>query len=186
MHPDYYNYLGDILVRVKPGRTEQVVQRARATWEGILPAKPFTYSFLDEDLKSQYQILQRWRGILTYSALFAIFIACLGLFGLATLTVARRTKEIGIRKAVGASASSLMALVTRDFAALVVIAMIGAWPVAYLLSQWWLANFAYRIDVPWWAFPAAGIGALVIALLTVSVQALRAARIDPALVLRNE
>jgi putative ABC transport system permease protein len=186
MHPDYYNYLGDILVRVKPGRTEQAVERARQTWTAALPAKPFTYSFLDEDLESQYHTLQRWSSILTYAALFAIFIACLGLFGLATLAVARRTKEIGIRKAVGASASSLMTLVTKDFAALVAIAMVGAWPAAYVFAQWWLANFAYRIDMPWWAFPAAGVGALAIAMLTVSVQALRAARIDPARVLRNE
>jgi putative ABC transport system permease protein len=186
MHPDYYNYMGAILLRIRPGAVQETIQRVEATWAEALPGKPFTYSFLDDDLASQYQAEQRWRSIITYASVLAILIACLGLFGLATLTVARRTKEIGIRKVLGASVTGLMALIAREFALLVGLATLIAWPLAYWGLQQWLQDFAYRIGMPWWAFPAAGAVALAIAVGTVGLRALQAARLDPARALRSE
>jgi putative ABC transport system permease protein len=186
MHPDYYNYMGVILLRIKPDAMQEAIHRAEATWAEALPGKPFTYSFLDDDLAQQYRAEQRWRSIITYSSVLAILIACLGLFGLATLTVARRTKEIGIRKVLGASVAGITTLLAREFALLVGIAMVIAWPLAYWGVRQWLQDFAYRIGMPWWAFLAAGAVALVIAVGTVGFRALQAARTDPVKALRYE
>ena len=157
-----------------------------ATWNKILPSKPFTYSFLDEDVATQYQTEERWGRIVTLSALFAILIACLGLFGLATLSVARRTKEIGIRKVLGASASGMMVLIAREFVVLVGLATIVAAPLAYFGMTRWLETFAFRIDLSWPIFFIAGLAALGIALATVSYQAIRAATANPVKALRYE
>jgi putative ABC transport system permease protein len=186
MHPDYYSYMNAILLRIQPGAIQETIKRVEATWAEALPGKPFTYSFLDDDLAQQYQAEQRWSAIITSSSLFAIFIACLGLFGLATLTVVRRTKEIGIRKVLGATVAGLTGLIVREFALLVGVATVIAWPLAYWGLSRWLQHFAYHIDMPWWAFPVAGGVALLIAVLTVSVRALGAAHTDPARVLRTE
>ena len=141
---------------------------------------------LDDDIASQYQTEQRWGQIVTYSALFAILIACLGLFGLATLSVTRRTKEIGIRKVLGASAPGVTLLITRELVVLVGLAIVLAAPLAYFGMQRWLETFAFRIEISWWIFIIAGSLALAIALLTVSYQAIRAALADPVKALRYE
>ena len=186
MHPDYYNYMGAILVKVRPDRLSETIARVEETWHTSLPDQPFTYSFLDEDLASQYRTEQRWSRIITYSATLAIFIACLGLFGLATLSVTRRTKEIGIRKVLGASVPGVVLLVAGEFAKLVALAAVLAWPLAYVGMQRWLEDFAYRIDIAWPIFFIAGLAALFVALITISYQAVRAALADPVKALRYD
>jgi len=175
-----------ILARIRPGDVSGTLSALRATWEKIAPEVPFTYNFLDDDLDRQYQSEQRWGRIVGYASFFAIVVACLGLFGLAALTVAGRTKEIGIRKVLGASVTSVTALISNDFVWLVFIGIVLAAPAAYFTMSRWLENFAYRIDISWWVFALAGGLALLVALLTVSTQAIRAALANPVEALRYE
>ncbi|MDX1548035.1 MAG: FtsX-like permease family protein, partial [Rhodothermales bacterium] len=186
MHPDYYNYIGAILLKIRPDDVAGTLARVEAAWETALPGKPFSYSFLDEDLAAQYQTEQRWRRIVTFSSVLAVLIACLGLFGLATLSVARRTKEIGIRKVMGASVPALVRLIAIEFVKLVAVAAVIASPLAYLGARRWLDDFAYRIDIGPAAFVGAALAALAVALLTVSYHAVRAALADPVKSLRYE
>jgi putative ABC transport system permease protein len=158
----------------------------RTAWEKMAPEVPFTYTFLDDDLDRQYQSEQRWGRIMGYASFFAILVACLGLFGLAALTVAGRTKEIGIRKVLGASITSVTTLISKDFSWLVFIGIVLAVPAAYFTMSQWLQDFAYRIDIGWWVFVFAGGIALLIALLTVSTQAIKAALANPVESLRYE
>ena len=157
-----------------------------AAWLRAAPDRPFTYYFLDDDFDRQYRAEEQWEQVVTYAALFALLIACLGLFGLAAFTAERRTKEIGIRKTLGASAPGLAVFLSKDFLKLVLLANVLAWPVAYLLLNHWLARFAYHIEISWWIFLMAGLAALGIALVTVSYQTLRAALADPVRSLRYE
>jgi len=184
MDPDWG--LGHLLVRVAPGDVSATLGLLAATWQRIAPDVPFQYSFLDEDLNRLYQSEQRWSRIVGYAAGFAILIACLGLFGLAALTVTGRTKEIGIRKVLGASVRSVTLLLSKDFARLVVIGLVVAAPVAYFVMNRWLDGFAYRIEMSGWTFLIAGLTALGIALFTVSYQAVKAALADPVESLRYE
>lgn len=186
MHPDYYMAMGAMLVKVRGTDLPGTIRLLESTWNKLLPDKPFSYSFLSDDLANQYQTERRWRAILTYSSGFAILIACMGLFGLATLMVIRRTKEIGIRKVLGASVYGIMTLITREFLMLVLISSIVASPLAYFGMNRWLEGFAYRITVGPGVFIAAGALALIIALCTVSYQAIRAALTDPVRSLRYE
>lgn len=186
IHPDYYGGMSHMLVKIRPENVRESIAQIESVWRRTFPQKPFRYSFLDEDISAQYQDERRWSKILTYSSSLAILIACMGLFGLATLSVSRRRKEIGIRKVLGATVTGVAALVTKEFAALVAIAAVIAWPLAYLGMREWLEAFAYRTSIPWWIFIAAGLAALTIALVTVSYQAYRAAVTDPARSLRCE
>ncbi|GAB5519400.1 MAG: ABC transporter permease [Rhodothermales bacterium] len=186
MHPDYYTGINAMLIRVRPEAVSTSVRQVEQAWAEILPGKPLNYSFLDEDMNAQYQAEQRWSRIVQLASLFAVFIACLGLFGLATLTVTKRTKEIGVRKVLGASVSGIVGLIGREFAKLVVIASVLAWPIAYYGLAEWLGGFAYRIGLTPWAFLGAGVAALVIALLTISLQTIRAATANPVESLRYE
>ncbi len=186
MHPDYYGGLNALLVRVQPDDVPTSLAHLEATWTALFPDRPFTYSFLREDLADQYQDERRWRTILTDSALLAILIACMGLFGLATLTVAKRRKEIGVRKVLGASVGSVVALLSTEFVRLVVIAFVLAAPLAYLAMHRWLEDFAYRIDIGPLSFLIAGILAIAVALVTVGAHAYRAARANPVKSLRYE
>ncbi len=186
MHPDYYMGMNALLVKIRPEDVEGTLGVLERTWAQAMPDKPFVYTFMDEDFARLYEDERRWSRIVTYSSLFAILIACLGLFGLATLTVTRRTKEIGIRKVLGATLPNIAALVTREFVLLVGVAMVLAWPLAYFGMQRWLEGFAYHVGLAWWIFPAAGLMALSIALLAVSYHALRAAAADPVEALRYE
>lgn len=186
MHPDYYMGMGALLVQIRPDDPPATLALLERTWARVFPEKPFAYSLLDADIAAQYEDERRWRAILTSAAGLAVLIACLGLFGLATLTVAKRTKEIGIRKVLGAHAAGLAFLVARDFALLVLVAVVVAAPLAWFAMDRWLERFAYRIGLGPGVFLAAGGLALAIALATVSVQALRAASADPVKALRYE
>jgi len=162
------------------------MQLLRETCSQVAPDLPFAYSFLDEDVERQYREDERWGKVVRYSALFAIAISCLGAFGLTSLAVARRTKEIGIRKVLGASVPSIVLLLSKEFTYLVLAANLIAWPVAYFAMRRWLENFAYRIELGVGVFVLGGVLALLIAWVTVSVQAIRAARANPVEALRYE
>ena len=179
MHPDYYNFMGGILIKVEPGSIGRAVELVENTWKETLPGKPFTYSFLDEDVAAQYQTEERWSNIVTASSILAIMIASLGLFGLATLTVAKRTKEIGIRKVLGASVPRVVGLIAGEFAKLVGIAAVIAWPLAYLGMNRWLGDFANHVSISVWPFVLAAVVALAIALITISSRAVGAALVNP-------
>ncbi|MFQ5569487.1 MAG: ABC transporter permease [Rhodothermales bacterium] len=156
------------------------------TWQRVAPDQPYNYAFLDEALDRQYRQEERLGQIVGIASLLAVVIACLGLFGLAALAVVRRTKEIGVRKVMGASTSGLVLLLSKDFTLLVLVAFVLAVPAAYLVMDAWLQDFAYRIDLGAGTFVLAGVLAFAIALLTVSVQAVKAALADPVKSLRYE
>lgn len=155
-------------------------------WEKVAPHRPFNYAFLDQEFDEMYRTERRSSGIATVFALLAIFIACSGLFGLATYTIEQRRKEIGIRKVLGASVAGIAGLLAQDFLKLVIASFVIAAPVAYWLMQKWLSDFAYRIDIQWWMFAVAGAAAVVIAFLTVSFQSVQAALANPVKSLRSE
>jgi putative ABC transport system permease protein len=178
--------LDTYLVRIRPGDVDAALAAVAATWQRVFPDWPFQYTFADAAFDQAYRTEQRLGQLVGVFAGLAVLIACLGLFGLAAYTAQQRTKEIGIRKAVGASVVSIVALLSRDFATLVAIAIALAVPVAYVGLHQWLTTFAYRIDLGPALFAGAGGVALIVAVLTVGVQALRAARTDPAQVLRSE
>ncbi len=175
-----------IAIKIDPENVQQTIGMLRNTWSKIAPDVPFEYYFLDEDFNRQYATEERWSSIFGYSSFFAIFIASLGLLGITTLAVGRRTKEIGIRKVLGATAAGLVRLISKEFLLLVLIANVVAWPVAYYAAARWLENYAYRISIGWEAFAFAGLLALLIALITVSFQAVRAALTNPVDALRYE
>ena len=186
MHPDYYHGMSHMLLKIRPNNRQQTITFLEDVWMRALPEKPFHFSFLDEDIAAQYEAERRWSRIMTYSAVLAILIACMGLFGLATLSVSRRTKEIGIRKVLGSTVAGVAALVAKEFALLVGIATVIAWPLAYLGARAWLETFAYSTDVAWWIFAAAGVAALLVAMATVSYHCVRAATMNPVRSLRYE
>lgn len=155
-------------------------------WEKVAPHRPFNYAFLDQEFDEMYRTERRSSGIATVFALLAIFIACSGLFGLATYTIQQRRKEIGIRKVLGASVAGIAGLLAQDFLKLVIASFVIAAPIAYWLMQKWLSDFAYRIDIQWWMFAIAGAAAVVIAFLTVSFQSVQAALANPVKSLRSE
>ena len=185
MHPDYYSFMGAILVKIKPGEVGPTIDEVEQTWASILPGKPFTYSFLDEDVASQYQTEERWQSIVSLSSVFAILIASLGLFGLATLTVTKRKRELGIRKVLGANVQRLVVLIASDFVKLVAVASAGAALIAFFGMRQWLETFAYAIDLTVWPFIIAPVVAMLIAMLTISSRAVKAALTNPVMALRN-
>ncbi len=155
-------------------------------WKELLPDKPFSYFFLDEFFDKQYRAEDRFGTLFLYFAALAIFISCLGLMGLASYSTVQRTKEIGIRKVVGASVGQIVYLLSRDFLQLVLLAFVVSAPIAWWLIEGWLKGFAYRIPIYWWIFAIAGLLAALIAVLTVSFQAIRAAIVNPVNSLRSE
>ena len=175
-----------ISVRLKAGNLTANLNTLKQVWKDVAPDQEFEYRFLDETVAAQYRQEQRTATIVKIASALSIFIACMGLFGLATLTVVRRTREIGIRKVLGASVGSVVQLLSREFLVLVIIAALIAFPLGWWAMNKWLEDFAYRIHIAWWVFPVAGIAALVIALLTVSFQAIKAALANPVKSLRTE
>ena len=175
-----------ISVRLKAGNLAANLNTLKQVWSKVAPDQEFEYRFLDESIAAQYTQEQRTGTIVKLASALSIFIACMGLFGLATLTVVRRTREIGIRKVLGASVSSVVRLLSKEFLVLVIIAALIAFPLGWWAMNKWLEDFAYRIHIGWWVFPLAGIAALLIALLTVSFQAIRAALANPVKSLRTE
>ncbi|GAB3542289.1 ABC transporter permease [Spirosoma fluminis] len=163
-----------------------VVRQIEARWKQLAPGQPFNYAFMEEAFDTMYRAEQRVGSIALTFAGLAILIACLGLFGLAAFMAEQRTKEIGVRKVLGASVFSIVGLLSKDFLKLVVIAILVASPIAWYAMSQWLKDFAYRIDIEWWVFGLAGIVAVGIALLTVSFQSIKAALMDPVKSLKTE
>ena len=155
-------------------------------WQNLAPQRPFNFFFLDESFDQQYRAEVRFGQLFIYFAGLAVFIACLGLLGLISYTVVQRSKEIGIRKVLGATESSIVRLLSRDFLVLVLIAFMIATPIAWYASQQWLADFAYRTPMHWWVFALAGLTATFIAMLTLGFQSVKAALANPIDSLRNE
>ena len=183
IHPRRYRYFS---LRLQTDNLVETMAGLEALWSRLAPHRPFEYSFLDESLERQYRAEEQFGQVVGLFALLVIFVACLGLFGLASLTTRQRTKEIGLRKVLGAPVSSIVLLLTKEFARLVVVAFVVAAPLIYLAMEGWLDNFAYRTEIAWWIFPAAGLAALGIAWLTVGFQAIRAALANPVAALQVE
>jgi putative ABC transport system permease protein len=175
-----------VMVKIAPGEEKETLERLDAFYGEFNPGYTFDYSFLDQDYQAQYVAEQRVSSLSKYFAGFAILISCLGLFGLASFTAERRLKEIGIRKILGSSVWSIVLLLTSDFTKMVGAAILIALPISYYLTSNWLQDFAYSIDLTIWYFAGAGIAAMIIAWVTVGVQTLRAARVNPADCLRYE
>jgi putative ABC transport system permease protein len=151
-----------------------------------VPQRPFIYSFLDEDFNQQYQSDFRFRQIFTTFSILAILIACLGLLGLATYTAEQRTKEIGIRKVMGANVGNIVGLLSKDFVKLILIAILLATPLSWYGMNLWLEGFAYQVSIQWWVFLVAGVGSIIIALMTISFQSIKAALMNPVKSLKSE
>jgi putative ABC transport system permease protein len=180
------NPYGSILLRTEAGKTKQVLSSLEKICKTLNPKFPFTCNFSDEEYQKLYQSEQVVSKLSTSFAFLAIFISCLGLLGLAMFTAEQRTKEIGIRKVLGASVASLFTLLSREFIILVFIAMTIASPLAWWAMHVWLQGFAYSVPLAWWVFAVAGILAILIALLTVSFQAIKASVANPVKSLRTE
>jgi putative ABC transport system permease protein len=180
------NFGNDMTVRYNLDNPKEAVKLVETKWHEVAPNEPFEFSFLDERFDELYRSEQRMGVLFTIFTGLAIFIACLGLFGLAAFTAEQRTKEIGIRKAMGASSLSIVRLLSTEFVKFILIAFILSIYPAYYFISGWLENFAYRIDISLWVFLLSGIMALFIALLTVSIQSIKASRLNPANTLRYE
>jgi len=179
----YNNYLS---VKINGQNVPQTLSFLEREWKAFNAEIPFEYTFLEETLDRFYRAERRLSTIFLFFAGLSIFIACLGLLGLVSLTVTNRTKEIGIRKVLGASVPSIVTLISKDFLRLIVIALLLSTPIAWFAINKWLNNFAYHIDMQWWIFAAAGLLTMLAALLTVSFQTIKAALLNPADSLKNE
>jgi len=178
--------LDNIAIRINPNNVGGTIDKLRAKWKELYPNQSFDYYFLDDSLATLYESEGRLSQIFSSFTLFAIFIACLGLFGMASFTAEQRTKEIGIRKVLGASVSGVVVLLAKDFLKLVLLANIISWPIAYFAMKKWTQGFAYQAETGVWMFVITGVLAVVIALLTVSFQSIRAALSHPINAIKYE
>jgi putative ABC transport system permease protein len=183
IEPPHFEYFS---VRLVPDDIPQTLDFLKTKWGELVPGEPFKYTFLDEDLDRLYKDEKKLRELFTIATFLAVFVACLGLFGLATFTTEQRTKEIGIRKVLGASVFEIAFLLSKEFSRWVLVSNIIAWPVAWYAMSKWLQNFTYRVTIMPWTFLLAALLAFLIALLTVSYNAVRAARTNPVEALRYE
>lgn len=172
--------------KVSPNNIQALLRDVENKWKAMNPGMPFSYQFLDDAFDHMYRSEERVGKVAISFAILAILIACLGLFGLATFMAEQRIKEIGVRKVLGASVSTIVVMLSKDFAKLVLIAAVIAFPVAWWAMHSWLQNFAYRVSISWWIFLVAGILALLVALITVSFNAVKAAIVNPVKSLRTE
>jgi putative ABC transport system permease protein len=179
-------YVNVFALKVEPVHLQATLAAAQKHWEAISPAFPFEFTFLDETFFQLYQQEQKESKLFAIFAVIAIIIACMGIYALASYAAEERTKEIGIRKALGASGGNIFTLLSREFVRLVAIANLVAWPFAWFAMNQWLQDFAYRAAIDWRLFALAGGMVMVIALLTVSAQAIRAALANPVEALRYE
>ncbi|MFI5193102.1 MAG: ABC transporter permease [Chitinophagales bacterium] len=176
---------GTILVRVNGQHTRKAIAGLEKICAGLNPKFPFTYTFSDQEFANLYKSEQVVSQLANWFAVLAIFISCLGLFGLSTFTAGQRTKEIGVRKVLGATASDVVGLLSKDFLKLLLLAIVIATPLAWFVMNRWLSNYAYRINLNWWIFALAGILAIVIALFTVSYQSIKSSLMNPVTCLRE-
>jgi putative ABC transport system permease protein len=181
------NNVSVINIKLNPQlSSSESLTRMERIFRKINPSSPFIYSFVNEEYAQKFGDEERISKLATFFAILAIFISCLGLFGLASFVAEQRTKEIGIRKVLGATVSNLWALLSKDFVVLVLISLLIASPIAYYFMNNWIQNYTYRTEISWWIFAAAGFGALLITILTVSFQAIKAALMNPVKSLKTE
>jgi len=179
-------YWGNVIVRTEKGKTKQAIASMEKLYKQFNPGFPFKYYFTDDEIANRYKAEYTVSKLSRYFAFLAIFISCLGLFGLVTFTAEQKTKEIGIRKVLGASVTGIVSMLSKEFLTLVLIASVIAFPVAWWAMHRWLNDFAYRVNIGWWVFVVAGIIAMLIALLTISFQSIKAAIANPVKSLRTE
>ena len=182
----YADYSGHLVVAYQAGREAEVLQHLRRAWEKLGMKSKFDYFYLNDHLRQLYKAEEKFMQMTWWFAALAVMLSCLGLFGLAVFSAEQRTKEIGVRKVLGASVAGIVGLLSGEVAQLVLLANLVAWPLAYYAMQRWLQGFAYRVEMEWWVFALAGGGTLLIALLTVSAQAFKAALANPVEALRYE
>ncbi|HZH55290.1 MAG TPA: FtsX-like permease family protein, partial [Sphingobacteriaceae bacterium] len=180
------NNQGSVAFKISSTDLQGLMGQIEQRWAAMSTELPFSYHFLDESFDAMYHTEQRVGRVSMIFSILAIIIACLGLFGLTTFMVEQRVKEIGVRKVLGASVQGIITLISKDFLKLIIIAILIAMPLSWWTMNNWLANFAYRTELTWWVFASAGLLALIIALLTVSWQAIRAALTNPVDSLRDE
>jgi putative ABC transport system permease protein len=184
MNPN--NNYGTAYIKIKPGTATTSLQYIAKTFKNLFPLDPFVYSFKQEQNEQSYAAEAKWKQIIFFSALLTIFISCIGLFGLSVLAGEKRTKEIGVRKVLGASVSSIVSTLSADFLKLIVISLVISIPLAGLATNKWLQNYPYRITLSWWLFALGGALVIFIALLTISFQSIKAAIANPVKSLRTE
>jgi putative ABC transport system permease protein len=175
-----------LIMRIKTRDLSGLLTHIKTIWNQYQPEEPFTYAFLDQLYNQTYQSEEKTGTILDLFAGLTIFIACMGLLGLAIYTTEQRTKEIGIRKVMGASAAQVVGMLSREFLLWVMISCLIAFPLSYWAMKEWLRNFAYQIQISWWIFIMAALGAFIITLITISFQAIKAAVSNPVKSLRSE
>jgi putative ABC transport system permease protein len=180
------NKFGYTIVSLKTSNYSRVLDEIGKTWTKLNPEVPFVYSFLDQDFQRNYEKERQTSAILGYFMVIAIFIACLGLFGLSAFSSEQRIKEIGVRKVLGASVANVTALLSKEYIRLIIIAILIGSPVAWYFMNTWLQRFAYRTSIDWWMFVLAGLLTVFVALITVSFQAIKAAIANPVKSLRTE
>jgi putative ABC transport system permease protein len=178
--------VSDLTVQLTTNQVQDKIAKLEQLYKAAYPGNPFEFFFADENYNRQYRNEQQYGRVFTVGSALAIFIACLGLFGLATFTTEQRTKEIGVRKVLGASVVSIITLLSKDFLKLVFVAIVVASPLAYYGMHRWLQDFAYKVDIAWWVFALAGLFAVGIAVLTVTLQSAKAALVNPVKSLRSE
>lgn len=178
--------LQSLFIKLNPTNTALTVKSIETVFRKFVPYMPFSYSFEDQNNLMKYEREQKWKQITTIAAMLSIFVSCIGLFGLAAFNAESRIKEIGVRKVLGASVASIVALLSSDFAKLILIAIMVAFPIAYYGAQVWLEEFAYQIEIQWWFFGLAGFLGIAVAMLTVGFEAFKAALINPMDMLKNE
>jgi putative ABC transport system permease protein len=183
-NPQYQ--LRDVYVKVRPDKTAEVLPFLQKTFKQLFPFQPYDYRFKDAENAQQYAAEEKWKQIISFGAILTIFISAIGLFGLSLLAAEKRTKEIGIRKVLGASVAVIARTLSASFLKLVLLAAVIAIPAAVLLMQRWLENYPYRVTLSWWMFAFATLLILLVALLTISFHAIRAAMANPVKNLRTE
>jgi putative ABC transport system permease protein len=180
------NGFGMVHIKIKPNSETASLAHIEKTFKSLFPINPYSYRFRDLENKKNYESEEKWKQIMLFGAVLTIFISCIGLFGLATLSAEKRTKEIGIRKVLGASISSIVALLSTDFIKLVSFSFVFSFPVAYFATQKWLENYPYRESFNWWIFAFTAAITICIALITVGWQSIRAALMNPVKSLKTE
>jgi putative ABC transport system permease protein len=186
MHMDQGKDINYIIAKTAPDKSSEALNVFKKMWAQLRPDTIFDYFFLEEDVRMHYREEERWNSIVGYSSIFAIFIAALGLFGLTAISIVKRFKEIGIRKILGATKVEIVKMINREFLYLILIANLIVWPVAFIVSNKWLQNFAYRTSLTVVEFFLSGLLVILVAVFTMSTLAVKASILDPVVVLRDE
>ncbi len=184
MNPD--NPYGTVFIKIKPNTASSALKTIQSKFKQLFPLSPYSYVFMNDKNIKAYDAEAKWKQIMLFGAILTIFISCIGLFGLSVLSAEKRTKEIGIRKVLGASVNRVVVILSKDFLKLVSISLIIAIPAAWIVSNKWLENYPYRISLSWWLFASGAVLVVLIALITVSFQAIKAAVANPVKSLRTE